>query len=214
MERINNYFETNESLRLKLLEAINNIKYNTNKEPDYEPLFAIVPELREVLEFDYYHPAHPYNILEHSVRAAQMAENDVVKISALFHDIGKLDPNCQELVYNYRGPDAPRVMKTDGHEISGMIMAEPILRDLIADPNELELVLNLIRYHDSWGWKLFERDFDDMVEKFSPETIGFLFELQEVDLANHSEETIRKYLDWMYMNQGVIAKEFFPEVED
>lgn len=205
MEQISEKPEFNELKKQNFLLSVDSIEFDGDTEPDYESLFEIAPELKRLLDLFQNHPAHPYNVLEHSVRAAQIAESDIAKIALVFHDFGKSLPECQQWVENYNGGDP--VMKTPGHELVGLAVIEEIIRQnkIITDEQELELILNLVRYHDSWG-RTFDRDFDEIVETFDSKTIEYLFDVQQADLGTHSIKYSDKYTGYLRANQKIIRE--------
>ena len=100
----------------------------------------IVPELLEGYKVGQ-NKHHIYDVYEHSLRALDFAAkqdfNKYVRVSALFHDIGK-----------------PRVKQGEGidstfynHEIVGAEMTAKILTRLKFPKKEAEKIIKLVRYH-------------------------------------------------------------------
>ena len=203
-ELLINQTEFNSPKREVLLQTIKEVDFSNEK--SYERLFEIVPELRN-LDFSTNHPVHPFNVLEHSVRSAQKATSDTVMMALLFHDFGKSLPECQKWVENTINPNAPLVLKSPDHEIYGVEPVDAIIRGngLALNPAELDLILGIVRYHDSWG-HTFYRDFDDMVKTFNPETVEYLFEAQRLDLSTHSAEYAGKNLENISLSQNRIKE--------
>ena len=204
-ELLTNRSEFNSETREAVLGAIKKINFESEGGPNYDELFELIPELRE-LDFGKYHPVHPYSVLEHSIRSAQMANTETAALALIFHDIAKSLKQCQVWVKNTT-PDGPDVMKSPDHEIEGVKPAEEFFRKygLARDQEELDLMLDLVRYHDSWGHS-FDRDFDEIVDKFDSETIEILFDVQKRDLETHSDEYYVEKIKYLEAAQEQIRK--------
>jgi tRNA nucleotidyltransferase (CCA-adding enzyme) len=100
----------------------------------------IIPELLEGVEC-FQGGAHKYDVYNHLLQALQhSADKDFpfhIRLSALFHDIGK--PRTKR-----EGVNKPTFY---GHEVVGAKMAKKIMERLKFSKNEIDLVYKMVRYH-------------------------------------------------------------------
>ncbi|KKU75818.1 MAG: PolyA polymerase, partial [Candidatus Nomurabacteria bacterium GW2011_GWB1_47_6] len=104
----------------------------------------IIPELEEGIGCDQ-SGEHFYDVWNHSLLAAQHAANKnwplAIRLSALFHDIGK--PRTRRF-----GEDKRKKMYTFyGHEVVGARMAKKIMERLKFPRDEIDLVEKMVRNH-------------------------------------------------------------------
>ncbi|MBU3669038.1 MAG: CCA tRNA nucleotidyltransferase [Candidatus Taylorbacteria bacterium] len=108
----------------------------------YGLLTYIVPELEEGLNTEQ-NQAHSYTVYEHLLRSLQCAADKKysleMRLSALFHDIGK--PKSR------RYSEEKRDYTFYGHEVIGAKMTEKILKDLKYPTSTIEKVVKLVRWH-------------------------------------------------------------------
>lgn len=203
--------KSNETAYAAALDQIE-LEYVAGREPNYEPIFKIMPEL-QTLQFDFINPAYPDNdMLRHSLLAATLAEYDIVRKALPLHDIAKASPRYQK--WSKKGDVS--IMKFPGHELAGAAIARPILGRVItgSDPclhpygttrdAKIELMLNIIRYHDSWGDNL-DHDLLGVAINFDVQTIQYLFDAQRADLMAHSEAVVEKHIGRLDESQRQIA---------
>lgn len=101
---------------------------------------VVIPELLAMKEFKQYNPHHIHDVLTHTCVALQGAANDlIVRIATLFHDIGK--PSC--FVMDEKG-----IGHFYGHAQKSEEITRKILNRLKVDNDTKHQVLTLIRYHD------------------------------------------------------------------
>ena len=105
-----------------------------------EPLFQIIPELKPSYKFDQNTPYHIYDIYEHILTAVKAAAcNPIIKLTMLFHDIGK--PDCYTV-------DENGVGHFKGHGRVSVELTNRILRRLKYSNDSRERILVLVKYHD------------------------------------------------------------------
>lgn len=99
-----------------------------------------IPELEEGIGIDQRGP-HKYTVWEHNLRALQYAVDNGwtlrVRMSALFHDVGKPRTRVR------RGG----IWTFYGHDVVGAKMAYEILTRLRFSEKESEMIANLVRWH-------------------------------------------------------------------
>ncbi len=136
----------------------------------------IIPELREGIGCSQ-NKHHIYTVFDHNVRAlnytAQKNYSLVVRLAALFHDVGKPRTKRGE------GPDATFY----GHEIVGARMTAKIMDRLKFAKELIEQVSRLVRYH------LFYYNVGEVTEagvrrflaRVGPENVDDLLKVREAD---------------------------------
>jgi len=148
-------------------------------------LTDLLPILRELDEFEFEHPVHPYPILEHSIKAAEMLDDEFLRLAMIFHDIGKLNTSIK--VPHYTIPKR-FVMKSPGHEAESARIVYELLKDEM-DEDSLIILSKLIEYHDT---PLIIQDDEtiigQLIEQYGVSFVGNLLKMQRADMINHSTE--------------------------
>jgi tRNA nucleotidyltransferase (CCA-adding enzyme) len=182
------------SLKDEILRILN------EDEVDKEAMFELIPELRELDEFEFNHPAHAYSVLDHSLLAASKVPSAIEKLALLFHDIGK--PETVTYEENYM-PGEPPVAKFHGHPEVGAKMALPILDRILSDEEEIYTIYKLIELHDSW-YKLTEEKADEIAYELPYDELVMLFNVQRADLMTHESSYALRKLDDLLTSQKMI----------
>jgi tRNA nucleotidyltransferase (CCA-adding enzyme) len=103
-------------------------------------LAFIIPEIREMIEFDQRNKYHIYDVYRHTLKSVESIDKDVVlRTTMFFHDIAKpscfsLDDNCVGHFY--------------GHAKASAKMTEGILERMRFPKREIRDIIELIKYHD------------------------------------------------------------------
>ncbi len=108
---------------------------------EYREVFAeIIPEIREMFDYDQHSKYHNSTLFEHTARAVEAAPTRAeMRLAMFFHDIGK--PACRSTDENGEG-------HYYGHAAKSAELADKILRELKCD-NALRMrVCEIIKYHD------------------------------------------------------------------
>ena len=156
---------------------------------DKEALMDLVPELRKLNEFGFYHPAHIYGVLDHSIKAAELVDDIFLKLVLIFHDIGK--PNTAILVPNY-DKSKPLVTKFPNHEKESARIAKELFENEL-DEERLNIFLKLIEFHDTPLVKIYnENVIEYLTNHYGNEFVGMLLKVQKADLVTHSEKYYKK----------------------
>lgn len=153
---------------------------------EFREIFAvIIPELRDIFDFEQHSKYHFLDVYQHSLLAAESAakitkgqENQLaLTLSMLLHDIGK--PECFSLGQNGEG-------HFYGHaEVSSRI-AEEILRRLKTSAALRERVCTIVKYHDTQMMNT-DRLIRRQLSKFGLETYRDIALAHAADdLAKHS----------------------------
>ena len=107
---------------------------------DFEAILDLIPELRPLVGFDQHNEHHCYDVWEHTVQCVLHTPRDpVLRLTALFHDIGK--PRCFRL-------DEHGVGHSYGHARVSADMAREILTRLGFAPEVMDRIWLLIDRHD------------------------------------------------------------------
>jgi len=152
---------------------------------DKETLMNLVPLLRELNEYEFYHPAHAYNVLDHSIKAAELVDDIFLRLVLIFHDVGKLNTGLE--VPNYDKLKPP-VTKFPNHEEESVRLTKEVLEGELNE-NSLYTLLEIIKYHDT---PLVIHDnesvMNELIDKYGYEFVGMLLKVQRADLITHSDK--------------------------
>lgn len=103
-------------------------------------IFEIIPELKICDGFNQHNDYHIYDVLEHILHVLDEVENNyVLKVAALFHDIGK--PNCFTI-------DEQGIGHFYGHWNESNKIFNKYANTFNLTQDEIDLINDLIFYHD------------------------------------------------------------------
>lgn len=156
-----------------------------------EDVFKIIPELKVCDGFDQLNDYHIYDVLEHIlVVLDNVGDSYLLKIAALFHDIGK--PNCLTI-------DDEGTGHFYGHWDESVIIFDKYKELFNLNDEEYKYVRDLIQYHDL-------RPLKDNMAKFEElfgDKVNELLILKKADIMaqnpkyNSSLEEIEELLNSM-----------------
>ena len=108
---------------------------------EHREVFAeIVPEVREMFDYNQHSKYHNSTLFEHTARAVEAApQRAEMRLAMFFHDIGK--PACRSTDENGEG-------HYYGHAAKSAELADKILRELKCDNALRVRVCEIIKYHD------------------------------------------------------------------
>lgn len=172
-DRNNDYEE--ESVKLKfLIDILLEDKPSESIRNNEEEIFKMIPELSLCKNFNQNNIWHIYDVYEHILHVIDEVPNNIVlRMSALFHDIGK------PFVYK---EDDNGVGHFYGHYIKSKEIFDRFSERYNLDEDLRRKVLNLILYHDLNIDKTSEEEFNKLINVFDEEGIVMLFELKRSDL--------------------------------
>lgn len=108
---------------------------------DVDILAVFMPELAKMEGFDQRNPHHIFDVLEHTATVVEMADKEpVVRLAALFHDIGK--PDCFTV-------DEAGIGHFYGHGAISAEMTRSVMNRLKFDNDTKKKVLELVEKHDA-----------------------------------------------------------------
>ena len=145
----------------------------------FEVLAVIIPEIKEMKDFDQRSPYHSYDLLTHTALVVENIEASLVlRYAALLHDIGKLTTFSL---------DENGIGHFYSHARESYIIGEEILNRLGIERKAKEKILALIKYHDM----PFEEDkifLKKRLSKFGQDFIIDLIKLQKADNLGQNPE--------------------------
>lgn len=145
-----------------------------------ELLFTIIPELLLSKNFPHNNVWHQYDVLEHIYHVVDSVPNNLIlRLSALFHDIGK------PYVYT---EDENGIRHFYGHwDVSKNIFIN-FANKYQLDNNMKNTISNLIYYHDVNVGKMDDERLDELLYTLNDDEISMLFELKMADLLSQNKK--------------------------
>lgn len=145
-----------------------------------EKVFELIPELKKCKGFEQNNKWHIYDVYEHILHVVSACDSDIcLRIAALFHDIGKSltyteDTNGIGHFYNHWNKSIEIFNKySDKFKLTN---------------GEIDLIVNLIFYHDINVDKLNDEEKYAMIQAIGIKNIGYLFDLKRADLLSQSPD--------------------------
>ena len=139
----------------------------------------IIPEFKDCLKFNQNNPYHYLNVWEHTVESINQApSNNVLRLTMLFHDIGK--PLCYSEDENHIG-------HFYGHPQISSDIAVEVLKRLRYDNYTLMRVRDLISYHDADILPK-NKSVKRWLNKIEEETFRQLLDVKRADIKAQVEE--------------------------
>lgn len=151
-------------------------------------LGIILPEINNMVHFNQHNPNHHKDLYKHTLYVLDnVYDNLIVRLSALFHDVGKvktfsLDENGKGHFYR--------------HHVVGMDMTKNILHRLRFDNKTIEAVCILVKEHMSRYDFLRKSNIKKFINRVGIENLDNLFDLQIADIkASKPPHDITNILD-------------------
>lgn len=153
--------------------------YNVIKQNE-ERLFELIPELKKCKGFKQNSKWHIYDVYEHILHVMDGTEaNLYLRLSALFHDIGKPNSYTQ---------DSNGVGHFYNHWNESIKIFKKYQESFGLSNEEIILITNLIFYHDINIDKMTDEEIDNMIISIGILNIGLLFLLKRADLLAQAPE--------------------------
>lgn len=156
-------------------DVVDSIKNNL------EYILTIIPEIKNMINFDHKHPHHHLDVFNHTLLALSLSENDFeIRLCLLLHDIGK--------PFSYQ--EDGNIRHYYNHAIVSSKMSKDILKRLNYEDEFIDEVCYLIRYHDTPIKKEEILDNFELQEK--------RYKIQTCDALAHNPQKLEKrqqYLD-------------------
>lgn len=134
---------------------------------------VVIPDVVSMFDFAQNNPYHAYDVWGHTARVVRSCnnKNSMLRVAALFHDIGKPSTYTEE----------KNIGHFFGHAKVSLQKTEMIMKNLKFSSAEIDLVLSLIEHHDiqfSPTKKFVLR----MLNKLGEERFRLLMALREADI--------------------------------
>lgn len=138
-----------------------------------------IPEIKFMIGFNQHNSYHLYDVYKHSVVAIYNSKNDIyVRLALFFHDIGK--PYCFSI-------DDEGIGHFYGHAIKSEELTRNILKRLKYDSNTIDIVCDLIKYHDS-NFADSTKNVKKLLNKIGEEKLRLLLRVRKGDLLAQSKK--------------------------
>lgn len=148
-------------------------------------LDIIIPELIPLIGFDQKNKHHHEDIFNHTLSVVENTPNDLIlRLSALFHDIGK--PDCFFIDDNGNG-------RFFGHNNTSENIAKKILTRLRFDNKTIKTVCTLIKEHMNVLDNPTDIAIKRLINRTSKENIYLLLELQRADISSLKNPDVALY---------------------
>lgn len=167
----------NENLK-KLFDILlsNNPSILIRENEDY--IFNIIPELRKSKGFNQNNPWHIYDVYDHILHVIDgVKENIILRLVALFHDIGK--------PYTYM-EDENNIRHFYDHWTKSSEIFLNFSKKYKLPVDLTNEVNKLIYYHDINILKLNREELNKFLDEFSVDEINMLYEIKKSDLLAQS----------------------------
>lgn len=152
--------------------------------------FFIIPELRELYGFNQNNPYHIYDVWEHTLHVIENTDrgNLKLRLSALFHDIGK------PLVYT----EENGIGHFFKHSVESSKICEKILKDLRFSNDIIFDVCTVVENHDM-TLTLSKKSLRKVLQKISKEQLELLIALKKADILGQNPQ--KKFERLFLINQ-------------
>ena len=152
-------------------------------------LEIILPDINALVNFSPKCTNHNRNVFLHTLKVIDNTENNLIlRLSALFHDVGKINtltPFNNGSFYGF-----------SGHCIEGSIMTKKILSNLRFDNNTIKIVCKLIEHHLVLNVNTMPTKYEvkKLLNSVGKDNMHLLFELQRADInsLNNLEPFLKK----------------------
>lgn len=172
---------------------------------------VILPELDRAMETEQNHRHHIYSVGEHILHSLkEVAPDRVLRLTMLFHDIGKPDT----LTVDEQG-----ITRFHGHARVSAEMAKSIMRRLKFDNDTIHTVYRLVLYHD------YTNDMDPdlrlvrrTINKIGEDIFPLLFQVKRADILAQSDyrrkEKLERLKKWEELYDQVLEKKQCVSLKD
>lgn len=149
-------------------------------------LTHIIPELKRIINFDQKSKYHKHDLWYHTASVIEnVPANSILKLSALFHDIGKVTKYTEEV-------DSDGIIRRHfiNHAEESYMITKNILESLKYSNEEKEKILFLVRYHDfAFSKSHIKRSINKLLQilpsKYRDELFYMLIDIRKADRVDH-----------------------------
>lgn len=155
----------------------------------------IIPEIREMFEFEQHNKYHLYNVYEHSLVSVESIESDIVlRTTMFFHDIAK--PQCFTLDENQEG-------HFYGHPEISSKMANKILHRMRFSNADIHNITELIKYHDT-NIASNTKSVKKLLNKIGEEQFRRLLKVKKADISAQNPVYSNERLDLLQNIEAIL----------
>ena len=159
-------------------------------ENNLDILLQLIPEIKDMIGFEHRHPAHIYDVWEHTLYALKLSPKDFdTRLALLLHDIGK------PFSYSEDG----NIRHYYNHPQVSASMAFTILNRLGFDNSYIEKICFLVRNHDNRITNSLVNDCYDWCL--------ILYDVQCCDAFAHNPENLESRKTYLEKTHKLIYKE-------
>lgn len=179
-------YVSKERIKVELDKMICGKRFTTlMKSNRIREIFAeIIPDIRLTFDFDQRSKYHTQDLYNHTLSVVEnVIPNHIVKLAALFHDIGKTKCYQEDI------KDGKTIYHFIGHPVVSKEMCEAILKELRYSNDELEKISFLVEYHDykfSGTLKNMRKFLMHMPLKDNELLLDYLISLKKADTLDHT----------------------------
>ena len=155
-------------------------------------LLKIIPELKEIINFNHKHPHHHLDVFNHTLLALALSPNDfTIRLVLLLHDIGK--PVCFT--------EENDVKHYPNHGVVSSMIAKTILTRLNFDSEYIDVICNLIAQHDE------KITIDDINENY--DFCYILYQIQYCDALAHHPLKLESRISYLKETESILKNYSF-----
>ena len=155
-------------------------------------LLKIIPELKEIINFNHKHPHHHLDVFNHTLLALALSPNDfTIRLVLLLHDIGK--PVCFT--------EENDVRHYPNHGVVSSMIAKTILTRLNFDNEYIDVICNLIAQHDE------KITIDDIKENY--DFCYILYQIQYCDALAHHPLKLESRIAYLKETESILKNYSF-----
>ena len=155
-------------------------------------LLKIIPELKEIINFNHKHPHHHLDVFNHTLLALALSPNDfTIRLVLLLHDIGK--PVCFT--------EENDVKHYPNHGVVSSMIAKTILTRLNFDSEYIDVICNLIAQHDE------KITIDDINENY--DFCYILYQIQYCDALAHHPLKLESRIAYLKETESILKNYSF-----
>lgn len=139
---------------------------------------VILPEFDKMMATPQHNPHHRFSVGGHTMAVIENIRNDrVLRLAALFHDIGKPDT---------RKTDSKGVDHFSGHPAVSAKIAKEVMKRMRYDNDTIAIVSRLVEAHD-WTINANPKHIRRYINKIGEDCFPLIFELNRADTLGQSD---------------------------
>ena len=154
-----------------------------------DTLLTLVPEIKNIINFDHKHPYHIYDVWNHTLVALSFSKKDFeIRLTLLLHDIGK--------PFSYTEQDGVRHYNNH-NELSYKIAYCILSRLQIKEPMNKNILYLILNHDNPIRSNEIKKNYELELKRF---------EIQRCDILAHSDECIKNRQEYMDKTKKKLLK--------